>query len=89
MPTEVVTYTLANFCDALTHADFTTLVDGVPAFTQAIHWSEEKEPPTNEELKDALHVLAREMIRRSGASTKGEVNTVMAQLSLTLEYPVV
>ena len=89
MAANTVTFTLGNFCAALAHADFSLFVDGSLVAKKTIHLSEEKEAPTNEELEDSLYMLAREMIQRSGANTKGEVNSVIPLLSITLDYPVV
>lgn len=89
MATNIVTFTLDNFCGAQTHGDLAALIDGEQAFKQVIHWAEEKELPSNEELKTALRTLLRELIRRSGANTKAQVAATIPQLSITLDYPVV
>lgn len=82
-----LTATLGNFCDANTHGDLVVLEDAVPVFSTMIHWDEAKEPLEPQELKQAVYVLLREMVRRSGATTKQQVNTVIPQLSITLNYP--
>ena len=88
MATNTITFTLDNFCDAQAHGDLAALIDGEQAFKQVIHWAEEKELPTNEQLKTALRTFLREIIRRSGANTKAQVAATIPQLSITLDYPV-
>ena len=89
MASNVVTFSLDNFCAALAHGDLKMFLDGDLISQKVIHWEGEKEVPTNEELKDVLFLLVREMIKRSGADTKADVNSVIPQLSITLDYPVI
>ena len=89
MARETITLTLTNLCAAQNHGDLNLFLDGTPVGSKIIHWEEEKEIPTNQELKDALYLLAREMIKRSGANTKAEVRDTIPALKIILQYPIV
>ncbi len=88
MPSRTLTFTLDNFCASLTHGDLTVFEEAVRAFKKQIHWEEAKQPLDNNELKTSVYVLVRELARRSGATTKQQVNAVIPQISITLTYPV-
>ena len=89
MAANTITFTLDNFCAAGAHGELSFLVDAVSTASKHVVWSDEKEVPTNEELKDAVYIIAREMVNRSGANSKAEVQTVIDAMTITLDYPVV
>lgn len=88
MASKTITFTIDNSCSAGGHAELTTFVDGGEIAKKTIQWVDEKESPTNPELKGALYTLVRHVIDLSGADTKDEVVIVVNGLSITIDYPV-
>lgn len=87
MASAELTITLTDFCAAQGHATFTVLEDLAELFSKRISWVDAKESLEPAELKLAVFNIVREMVRRTGATNKSQVNAVIPQLKITLEYP--
>ena len=89
MATKTITFAKGTACPAGNHYEVEVRLDGTLVGTRPVEITSLRDnPPNNQEVIDALLVLMREMVERSGASTKAQARTFLDDSSITIDFPV-
>lgn len=88
MATNTITFSKGVACPASNHHNLEIRLDASPIGSEMIALTSLRDdPPSGEEVKDALIILMREMVERSGATTKANGRTFLDQATITFDYP--
>lgn len=89
MATKTITFAKGTACPAGNHYEVVILLNGTPIGTRPVEITGlRNDPPSNQEVIDALLVLMREMVERSGALTKAQARTFLDGSFITIDFPV-
>ena len=84
---ETVTCQLDQVCAPGNHARMRLFLGGSPIDSRQIHWEQLRDDrPSNDQLKEALWVLAYEEMFRSGVTSRAGVLFKAAEVSITMTY---